>query len=205
MPVSVCPNAELILRLLLRYSNGPIDAYLNTKNHNNISINDMFNNDTNGNRQKSSSCLSKCHQFLLNYVKDNDDNNSISSMIDLSKTPQSKKKNNDTSTNYKNRSRNKNKKNINDDDDVTAANITLEFTPDINTNSNSINSINIQSIGKGMTMSDILSDTKINNNSSTTSTPIAASPLFRTAIMYSKNKKYTSSNASTFLVESDED
>ena len=52
MPVSVCPNAELILRLLLRYSNGPIDAYLNTKNHNNISINDMLNNDTNSNRQK---------------------------------------------------------------------------------------------------------------------------------------------------------
>ena len=204
MPVSVCPNAELILRLLLRYSKGPIDAYLNTKNHNNVSINDMFNNDTNSNKHKS--CLSKCQQFLLNYIKDNDDNNSISSSFDLSKTPQSNKKINNTSSNYKNRSRNKNKKNINDDDDITAGNITLEFTPDTNINSNN-NSINIQSIGKGMTMSDILSDTKINNNinNSTTSTPIAASPLFRTAIMYSKNKKYTSSNTSTFLVESDED
>ena len=89
--------------------------------------------------------------------------------------------------------------------DITTGNITLEFTPDTNisNSSNTNNSINMQSIGKGITMSDILSDTKNDNKISSNNTPIA-SPLFRTAIMYSKNKNITNNN-STFLVESDDD
>ena len=65
-----------------------------------------------------------------------------------------------------------------------------------------------------MTMSDILTDTKIDiksnhrNSISNINTPVASSPLFRTAILYSKNKRYTNTsndNHGTFLVESDED
>lgn len=209
MPISVCPNAEVILLLLLRYGNEPIDVYLDTKNHDNISINDMLNNDTSTNRQKS--CLSKCRQVLLNYTKDGDDDDRYTS-LNVSKTPQSNKNKSDnttsnTTSSYKTRSRNRNKKTANDNKDTTTTNISLDFTPDINNNSSS-NSISITSIGKAMTMSDILTDTKNDTttiNGSNSNTPIASSPLFRTAILYSKKKKYTSSSNSTFLVESDDD